>query len=381
MSLDTIEANVQTYIGEVCDASKGLAWISVNTRNGVSTCTLREGGADTALTISIPDSTTGVFENVVDTNSFSLGDLAGWAIVLGGSSGSFTVRHLSCVTYASSQAAAGTPADVSVLCANVTNNSAPGTFYSELVSCRTFDGTESFAQRTFSLAGTLQRLSVYVSSNAASAASTFGTRKNASAGTLTVSIPKTTTGRFTDVTHTDTIAIGDEANYQIVQGGMSGQVIVLSSSVTFVTAGIGGVVCSGAAGVALAQGTTNYLVLSGGLYASNSISTTESQVRHKVRGQMMFSDLFVNVTSNSLNVITTLTFWKNGAAGSIAMSVAAGTTGLFTEAERDTAVGGDLICTRIAIPAGSGTIQCRTVDYHVLEFPIPPSVTYLRRAA
>lgn len=70
----------------------GGVLVSTNTCNGDRTLTLRVNAANSALAITIPNATSGTFEDTSNSVAVSLGDLVDWDIGNGGSSGTTTVQ-------------------------------------------------------------------------------------------------------------------------------------------------------------------------------------------------------------------------------------------------------------------------------------------------
>lgn len=95
----TIEADTDTqtknkfYITDYA-ASKMRLHLTTNTVASTSSFTFRKNGADTALTISIPASTTGAFEDTTHSVSISNGDDINYKLAAGGS-GSMVGRYTS----------------------------------------------------------------------------------------------------------------------------------------------------------------------------------------------------------------------------------------------------------------------------------------------
>ena len=76
--------------------------------------------------------------------------------------------------------------------------------------------------------------------------------------------------------------------------------------------------------------------------------------------------LYVRVTSNDTAGATTITVRKNLADTAITLSIAAATTGIFSDTTHTAAVvAGDLICVLLSVAAGAGTITIKQIS---LEF-------------
>src|SRR3989344_6927696 len=95
------------------------------------------------------------------------------------------------------------------------------------------DATEARTQITYRTAGTLSNLWVYVNTNNLNGSTTIITRKNGENGAQSVSFASSTTGTAEDTTNSDTIAAGDEVNYQYVTGGTTGTISVRTITTVF----------------------------------------------------------------------------------------------------------------------------------------------------
>lgn len=69
-------------------------YANVNAHAGVTTITLRQNGADTALSVAIASGITGAVEDVVHTIPYVAADLLNWSIVTDGGAGAFTVKSM-----------------------------------------------------------------------------------------------------------------------------------------------------------------------------------------------------------------------------------------------------------------------------------------------
>jgi len=86
-----------------------FVFVSANTINGATTFTIRNNQSDTALTLSIGNSTTGEFTNSIDQFNFVDDDQLSIAMVAGGTTGSLTKRANSFQgTFAQSNSGSGT---------------------------------------------------------------------------------------------------------------------------------------------------------------------------------------------------------------------------------------------------------------------------------
>lgn len=86
------EAEVQCQAGFPFTATKLRIGVSSNTYTGSSTFVLRKNGANSALSVTVPAGTTGIFSDASNSEDFSSTDLANYAWS-GGTSGSGTARY------------------------------------------------------------------------------------------------------------------------------------------------------------------------------------------------------------------------------------------------------------------------------------------------
>lgn len=93
---DASETPLQSHIPGGTMRNGGID-VNLNTRDGASTLVLRINELDTALTISIAASTTGVFEDLTHTITVFDRDRATWHFTLGGSSGFFFIFNFAVV--------------------------------------------------------------------------------------------------------------------------------------------------------------------------------------------------------------------------------------------------------------------------------------------
>jgi hypothetical protein len=193
--------------------------VQSNSRNGTTTVRVRKNGANGNGVISIGASSSGVFEDLVNTDTIADGDVVCWSIAVGGSSGNIVRDSLACD--------AETINGKAMLFGGGTYSPNFGsTKYATLVgdtNGNEYSATETDVQARILGTGPVTRLHAYVSVNSVNAASTVTLRRNTADATQVASITATTTGRFEDTTHEDTYTAGsDLTNIKFVTGGSSG---------------------------------------------------------------------------------------------------------------------------------------------------------------
>lgn len=223
-----------------------------------------------------------------------------------------------------------------------------------------YDATEVNRQITHRTPGTISNLAVRCSAHFRTPA-TITTRINGSDGTMTVSIPASTTGYFEDGLNTDSIANGDLMSYSVVVGTTVGGTVTLTGiQVTFTPDDPDITVVRYAVinGSDMWNLGTNYYSLG---------CSEQSQVLVEERAQFGFSssatiknaDLYLPTNSRGgVDLRTRI----NGSNGNILIDVANIGTGYFSDlVNTDSIVADDLVCLSAAFGAvvgGSDAIIC-----------------------
>lgn len=200
---------------------KNLAlYVSANTRDADCTVTLRKAAVSQTLTVTIPTTTTGLFEDTSNTVAAVNGDLFDWLSVRPGTTGSCTVQYIACDfettdrTFYFNSSGSITPVAASTV------------YFTISASNSVSSATETDAQTEARAAYTLSNLRVFTASNTVVGDSTFNLRKNTADATLTVTITSLTAGAFEDVTHTDSVVASDVLDYKLVVGGAGTSLII-----------------------------------------------------------------------------------------------------------------------------------------------------------
>jgi hypothetical protein len=211
------------------------AIVSANARTTNTVYRVRVNRADGNGAVTFGSGETGLKEDGSGTDSIVAGDEANASITSSTGGGTLTGQGVGIVVdSAASQfplRGQGTLAQAF----NVTNYVQCG----DIGSPKT---TESQAQLTNRITGlTLSKLATNVSANSiATSASVIRTRVNGGNGTQSVSYAATETGQKVDASNSDSLADGDEWNYQIVTPNTSGTFTVRSVGVVGATAAAAG---------------------------------------------------------------------------------------------------------------------------------------------
>lgn len=201
----------------------------------------------------------------------------------------------------------------------------------------TLSSTESDRKIKYRSAGVMSKLEVIVSANTiATSATTVRNRLNGANGNLSVSIGAGLTGSFTDASNTQTIAAGDDYNYQVITPNTSGSITVRCANTVFAatTNTVGKYINRNAVRSAT---TPFYEVMAGG----SVTGTVEANAQVKAKTAGTAKNLFSNVVSNSSAATTTIRFRKNGGNGNMVISIGAAATGQFEDTSNTDSVAVD----------------------------------------
>jgi len=215
--------------------------------------------------------------------------------------------------------------------------------------------TEANAQITYRLPGTIDRMFVRITSNSATAASTFAIRKNSGAGNLSISIPSTSTGIFYDVVNSDAVASGDEINVRLTPGSVNLiRVAHYGARFDATTNTAQRLAAFSSTGLAFSTNNSDAYNVPAGDLAFNG---TESQTQVEFNTAGTLKNLQINVRTNSRAQASTCRIRKNTANGNLSISIAAAATGILEDTTNSDSVAvDDIINYDIRNAAGGGTL-------------------------
>lgn len=211
----------------------------------------------------------------------------------------------------------------------------------------------SAIERTHKLAGTIGDLWLRVTQNSVNGTSTFRTRKNRANGALSVSIDASTTGEWTDTSATDSVAVDDETNFQLVTGGSTGTMLPRNASVTFAASADTTTCLVLYTSRTMSRNTTVYEPIEGGY---NSPTGTESQAIVKVFSAGTAKNLQLYLNSNTINATSSFTLRDDTSDTALAISIPAATSGLLTDYTNSVSVAANsFLAFKLVTGTGSGS--------------------------
>ena len=212
--------------------------------------------------------------------------------------------------------------------------------------------TEAGRPSLIHAAGVADRFGLHVVVNDRTSASTFTTTINGVAGAVSITIPAATTGFFEDLTHTDTIAAGNEYRGVLVAGTGGTDLRVANVSYRWTPDTV--------AGITLHAEATSFPAGIRYTSAAGSLGTeggTEAAVQAPLTAGTL-RRLQVQMRANDKSTAGTARIRINGVNGTGFATIPAQSTGLFEDATNtDTVTDGDLVSLEWNVPSGGTTFR------------------------
>lgn len=190
-----------------------------NSLSGTCVLTLQVNGSDTALTISIPAASTGLFANTSNVVSVNSGDNANYKVVTGAGSSILLCSYGLCFS-----ATLGTRSKWCTASTVGLSMSTDGTTFGYMTYIVQTPG-ESEVQSKISQSLKWSNLATYISLNTRTTTTTVVSRVNGVNGNQTLFIPTLTSGAFEDTTNSDQLVNGSLINYQTTLATGSGALV------------------------------------------------------------------------------------------------------------------------------------------------------------
>ncbi len=208
------EADVQ-YRVRFAATYRNLQFVSrSNTVDGASTVRLRINGVNGNQSITVPASTSGSFEDLINTDNISTNDLINFSIVTGGAAGTLSITILTEQIDAARILGQGGVQGSDIGDGN--------SLFFPMESEDGFNFIESQLQVRTAVNAIAKNYFVRITVNTLDGPSTATFRVNGADSTLAVIIPASTTGAFEDLTEEISLDVDDLINHRLVTGGSAG---------------------------------------------------------------------------------------------------------------------------------------------------------------
>jgi len=334
--------------------SRFWARISTNDR-AQSTIIMRVATADGTISLTIPASTTGAFEDLTHADHVEAGKDVQYKITVGAGGTTFTTASFRTMFRADAYEAVTrviSGGGNSVTLNGVTR------YYSLLGSTggdTTPNQTEAYVQMKAPFPGQLRNLIVRLTANAKGGNSFGRFRINGANASSSVTVPASTTGTFQDLSNRETVAAGDLMNYSFdffADGNSCRPAALACDLVGFRQEGLISHAASVQTQDALTAGAATSYYNAGTAPADNQTNETSMQ---QPLHRCIASIARVRVNVNTITATSTFTLRKNAADTAIVLSVPSSTTGWFEDLTNSASYeDGDMVSWK-AVPGATGT--------------------------
>ena len=209
----TNEAQMKTRIRKACTAKNLALNVNTNARTTNSTAKSRKNGADGAMSLVIAGGATGWFEDITNSDTLAVGDDYNHVLeTLAGTEG-ILIRSM-CVDLVTTDAYGSLITSNSLGLVQNANSTNYFPINGDVESGSVEADRKTKARDAF----TLSQLTISLSANTVTAASTLRLRKNGANTAMVVTITASTTGVFNDNTNTESVTSTDDLNLSLVTG-------------------------------------------------------------------------------------------------------------------------------------------------------------------
>lgn len=353
----TTEALAQTYMFHSGSWSGLSVYIKTANASGDMTFTLRKNGSDTSVTVTVPQNSTGLFQDSSNSVSVSSGDLMSIGVTeTGGSIDPISITTL--FQTDSGDSVQYLRASVSTASfGSVTRYIRPA---GELTNTDVI--VEANAQNMIQHAGSIVGLATYVSSNARTVNATLRSRINAANGNHALTVTAGSTGMFT-TTNTDSLSAGDLIDVSLATGTSSGTFVVASVQLAIVSSNPREITLMGGLSAQRTTATTNQWSHVGGSITWSG--STENTTREYLITPGVLSGMAYYASANTASQNLTIATRKNTADGNQTITYS-GTGWMQDTTNSDTLDNDDYInirSARVATGTGSTTFRNTSIKY------------------
>lgn len=328
-----------------------------NTISANSIFTVRKTGVDTALAVAYASDETGVKEDA-DVAAFAATDRIVYQLVTGTEAGTNTI------TFTVMGIAFTASADTACILGSANGDVLPtdaSMRFSTLLGTTEASLNETNAQLTVQGSVTLSDFWAYVSANARTSNTIFGTRKNGAAGAQSVTYAAAETGLKEDASNTDSLVAGNTVNTFITTEAGSGSITIQTSGALCTsTAGQFPLAIARLGGLAQSFNVTNNWGVGGNLFDP---MTTEADTQLIPSFTFTAKSLTAFVSANSIATSnTTIALRDGGANGNGLLTYTPAETGVKTDADGDVITAAtDTLNFQCVTPNTSGTFTIRNI--------------------
>lgn len=352
---DTVGNASDTRVDDIIISN---AQINVSSSSTSATLKIQKNGSDGSISLSIPSSTTGIFIDSTNTETYSNGDTARFKISDGGGY-PFTFALLGCLVSENTS----TPSTYQAILTDAGQTG--GDYYNDINGSYRNGFAYNSNAAGMSGSGELVDLRLQISTNSQDASVSFTVNKNGANSGVTITVPASTTGSFIDTTHSMTFSAGDLVTVRRTITG-SGTINITGIHSNTYSSGAFFYMRNQLAATA---NSTSY-----GAIAGSGSNPTESTNQHKMSVAGTFSNLYILIGSASTVGSPSVRLRINGSNGNIVIASPAGSSGAFSDTTHTDNVSVDDLVNFSVTAGTSGTHTVTASNISFWDASAPPAV-------
>lgn len=358
-SVNTAEANAETPVRDAGIFRNLHVYASANTISGNSVITLRKNLGATALTVTFAADQTGIKEDNTNQVTYAATDKVDIEFNLPNEAGTNNItipiygvefiptQKTNTVTFLGMYADAGTNV-------NLSNTSR---YFFPITRAAGFTSSEANVKWRVRNTFTASNFAMYVSANARTTDTVFGTRKNGGAGAQSVTYSSGQTGFKEDASNSDSLVAGDDFNFHFTTQPDTATLTFHNLTCRLLSRNNHFALMGGDGAASLFNfGSSGFRPISGHLFGTPT--PTEANTRIYPRFRMTAKELATYLVANTINADgTIIALRKNGITAALSVSYAASQTGLKVDSSNQIGLAsGDFMNYIISTPGTSGSI-------------------------
>jgi hypothetical protein len=324
------ESDVEVTLRNAFTFSQLFARVTTNsTLTDASTVTIRKNNADGNQTASIPAATTGVFEDLVNTDSYVDTDTVAIELTNGATMGMGEGVEINTVA---TSVESTDSSHKSTLMASDNFVFVPEQLfrYASVAAEANINFDEFTVTSIIVSVFTFEELLVEVTANSIDSATLLTLMDNFVRTSLQVSVTGDTTGTFTDLSNSATVIVNHvvDSEWAAPNSGMSTDELEYTQIAYQHSNDDGKRLCFNANRGLLVNSQTRYYAMSGGVFFP---STTEGPMEVRAGFPWTALNLSAHINTNNIDGITAIVVRKTGADSDLDLSIGASSTGFFAD--------------------------------------------------
>lgn len=370
VATNSTEATVQKYMTYAGTWSGLSVYVRGANATGSTTLTVRKNGVDTGLTVTIPQNSTGFFQDLSNTVHVDAGDL----MSIGVTTASGGTAILSSITTLFESDSGDTVHYNMTYDPGLAASGAQPRYYKPNGDFSGSFTSEANNRTIVQHAGQIREVSAYLISNTRTANAFFRTRINGANGNLAATLPPSGAGLYTHTGTSDSVSAGDFIGYVLSWASGSGTVTFENIQMTIVSTNPREITLM--SGNQVNRNTTNTndsWLFAGGLLAFSGGAEAITRFYPITPGVMSGMAWYASANSSTQDLIIILR--RNGVTVNQTLNYSVGSTGWIQDTTNSDAFDNNDFSTvrnnRAGAGSGNTTFQATSMKYTMDNIFLP----------